>query len=72
MLDRKFDHGALLRVGQAHRLGGVHGQRQRIGAMALMEIDQIREQVEIDAVIAPEGHHGRMHETKFNRTHEYS
>jgi len=72
VLDRKLDHGALLGLGQAHGFGGVHRQRQRVGAVALMEVDELAEQIEVDAALGRERHHGRVHQAEAKGGHGMS
>ena len=71
VLDREFEERALLRVGEAHRLARMHRQRQRVGAVRDVEIDQLAVAVEVDAVVARERRHRRVDEAWREDGHGY-
>ena len=61
--DREFaSSSAALVVGQADRLARVHRQRQRVGAVADMEFDELGVKVEVEGALARERRHRRVHE----------
>ena len=47
--DRELEQRPALRIGQAHRLARMHRQRQRVRAVADVELDQLVVKLEVDA-----------------------
>ena len=62
LLDRELDQRPPLGFGQADGLARVHGQRERIRAVAQMELDQLAVDVEVDTVVATERRDRRVHQ----------
>ena len=66
-LMREFEQRTLLVVGEADGLARVHRQRQRVRAIAQMEVDQLAVAIEVDAAVARERRHRRVHEAWLER-----
>src|SRR5262249_20112596 len=60
---------ALLRVRQAHRLADVHGQRERLGAMREMKVDQLSARLPVDRAVARERGYRCMNEARSEIAH---
>ena len=72
VLDRKFHERATLAVRQADGLARVHRQRQPVGAVGEVELDDLREAIEVDGALARERRHRRVQEAWLIQRHAFN
>lgn len=58
--DREFEQRLLFAVAEAHRFAGVHRQRERLRAVAQMELEQLAVGIEIDPAVGIERRNRRV------------
>src|SRR5262249_39789519 len=59
---RELQEQAALAVGQADGFAGMHRQRQRVGAVGDVKLDQLCVAIEVDGALARERRHRRVYE----------